>query len=274
MNEKQKYLIPSVNRTINIIRYMSDHREGVGQSELIAALGYPENSIFRILKTLAVQGLVRKIEGSSKFVLGDEFCLFGFKTANRYSLMDVAMPIMQKLAQKTRETVQLFTNYQGNAMMIHQIESVESLKVVGQIGSLYEMHCSSPGKVMLANMQEEEFDNVINTYGTTPRTTRGSASIYAIRKELEEVKKNGYAIDDQEYQTGLRCIAAPVHNYLGQVIAALNISGPDSRINNNTMQMVIEFVTDAAREISTKLGYVTEIKRDKISKKTESHTKV
>jgi DNA-binding IclR family transcriptional regulator len=255
------YDVPSIDRAIDIIEYMADNEEGISQRELATRLGYPQNSVFRILKTLESRNLVSKISGTSKYVLTPKICILGSRVANRFRLLDVAQPIMGDLTRKTRETVQLFVPHSGKSLLLEQVETSEPIKIAGQIGCLYDLHCSAPGKVILAYMPDDEVQSIIDTQGLSQRTHKTISNILALRSELNNIRTQGYALDDQEYGIGIRCAAAPVYNYQGSVVAALSISGPMSRVDDTNLDSLAHYVVDAANSISSGLGYTGSSKK-------------
>lgn len=249
------YVIPSLDRAVQIIRLLADSSQGLTQRELASQLNYPLNSVFRILKTLEMHGLVQKRDGLSRFDLTAEMCVLGSKVANRFDIMSAAQPVMVEVAQRTRETVQISIFHRGKALLLSQIEAVEPVKVAGEVGFLYDLHCTSPGKVLMAYLPGDTFQSVIDTYGFTQRTANTISSVHAIRAEMERVRSAGYAKDDQEYAVGIRCVAAPVFDYRGSVIAALTIGGPVARMDQDAMNYLAEVVVEGARQISRELGY-------------------
>ena len=162
----------------------------------------------------------------------------------------MALPVMRELAQTTREGVQLLKLYKGKALLVGQVESSETIRIVGDVGSLYDLHCTAEGKVLLAYLSNDEFNTVIAMNGLPSRTKNTITNIHILRRELEQIRRQGYATDHEEYCIGIRCAAAPIYNYNKQVIAALNISGLASRIDETTMQYLVEQVIKAAQKIS------------------------
>jgi IclR family transcriptional regulator, KDG regulon repressor len=255
MTQETNYIIPSLDRAIQVVHRLANSPDGLSQHELAKVLGYPENSVFRILRTLSKHRWVVKEEDSSKYLLSGEVCILGFKVANRYDLVEMARPLMVELGRRTRETMQLFVLYRNKGLMVHQIESTHPIKVSGQVGSHYDLHCSGAGKVLLAGLSETEVRAIVDVDGLTGHTPHTITSLHALEIELAAIRQKGYALDNEEYTLGIRCIAAPVFNHLGRQIAGVNISGPTSRLSDEALPPLIEAVCKTAARISEKLGF-------------------
>lgn len=254
-DKTDSYVIPSLDRALRIIRLLADSPEGLTQRELASQLKYPLNSVFRILRTLEIHGLAHKKNGSSRFDLTPEMCVLGSKVANRFDLMTVATPVMTELAQRTRETVQISTYHRGKALLLSQIETAEPIKIAGEVGFLYDLHSTAPGKALMAFLPDDAFQSVLDTYGLVQRTANTISSVHALRVETEKVRATGWATDDQEYAVGIKCVSAPIFDYRGSVIAAVTITGPVSRMDQDAMNYLAEVVVEGAQRISRDLGY-------------------
>ncbi|MBA2690753.1 MAG: IclR family transcriptional regulator, partial [Burkholderiales bacterium] len=165
-----------------------------------------------------------------------------------------AKPHLRMLRERTGETVHLAILDQASIIYIHNLESRQIVRMTSDVGVRKSVHCTAEGKALLAFQPAEEIDRIIDLglRGCTPKTITGPA---ALRQELAGVRAKGYAIDDEESEPGLRCIAAPVRDHYGNVKAAVSVAGPGQRL---TKKVLLSFATDlmaAANAISQRLGY-------------------
>jgi DNA-binding IclR family transcriptional regulator len=157
--------------------------------------------------------------------------------------------------EKTGETAHIGIMSHGTVISIADSEGYKTLRTPSTVGRQTPVHCSSQGKVLLAEMDPEQLRAFVRRNGLkafTPVTVRG---IGALERELREVRRRGCAIDDQEFEEGLKCIGAPIRDRTGAVVAAISIAGPAVRLKLERMPRLIEAVLEGAARLSTALGY-------------------
>ncbi len=183
-----------------------------------------------------------------------------FEIGNTYlrktDLIRISKPIMTDLALKVQETVHLAVLSDTEIVYIDKVDSPRALGMMSKIGQRAPVHCTALGKVLLAFQTEDELSRIINEIRLKSCTRNTITSKGKLMEELEEVSKQGYALDRREHEEGVECIGAPIRDHLGDVIAALSISGPQQKINTPSEKRFTKEVRNAASQISSKLGYL------------------
>lgn len=227
----------------------------MGVTDLAKKLGLGKSSVYRLLATLARRGYVEKNPESDRYQLTYRLFAVGSPAADRFGLREVAQPVMQRLATETGETVNLGVLDGTRVVNLRKVESRHLLRIHLAVVGGAPAHATALGKVLLAALEAAEVARRLHgrrLERLTPRTIGDRRSLGAA---LARVREQGFAIDDEECSLGLRCVAAPILDHRGSVVAALSISGPSPRLPNPLLSRLAESVRSAAREISQRLGY-------------------
>ena len=263
-NPKERYLINSILRASNILKCFSGDKTHFKITELARHLALDRSTTYRILLSLEKAGFVERDEKTGTYSLG----LGAFEIGNAYlrqkDLIQVSKPIMADLAQKVQETVHLAVLSDTEIVYVDKCDSPRSLGVMSKIGQRGPLHCTSLGKTLLAFQPEDEQSRVLQRIRTIPFTSRTITSKPKLIEELRAIRKQGYALDRREIEEDVECIGAPILNHLGNVIAALSISGPQRKIGTPREKEFIQDVVRAAGLISSKMGYPKETKEKKV----------
>jgi DNA-binding IclR family transcriptional regulator len=197
--------------------------------DVLAAAGlHREDDMSDTNRDIGERAVVLDIQGGQVDVLGD---------AHALPFRDEAKPYLRELVAITNECAHLAIAAQGQVLYIDQVDSPATLRVNADIGHLAPLHCTALGKVLLA------FGSVPLPTELTAHTPRTITNSEALQMHLEQVKRQGYAIDDEEYDYGVRCIAAPVYNLNGEMVAAMGISGPSNRMSLEIISTMAAKVT-------------------------------
>lgn len=241
--------IQALARGLKILNLLERSRDGMGATEIGRRLSIDKSSASRLLRTLANYGFVEQDENSARYLLGPQLLTLGQQLLNRITLRDHARPYLRQLVDETGECAHLAIPAQRQALYIDQAESSAALRVESEIGTLSPLHCTALGKVMLAFGQVRPPDEL------RPFTHRTVSDRSTLEAQLAQTAKRGYAIDDEEYNYGVRCVAAPVYDHRGGLVGAIGISGPAGRV---TLERIDEFgsvVLEVAAALSARLGY-------------------
>jgi DNA-binding IclR family transcriptional regulator len=180
----------------------------------------------------------------------------GAVAARGVDLTDVARPVIEALRDETGEATSLAVYSEGEAIFLAKATSDRALTVNHGVGTRMPAHCSALGKVLLAGQRDpEEFDRVVAQRGLAPNTPRSITEAATLRSHLELVVSRGWALDDEEFAQGLRCMAAPVYDASGDVVAAVGLSGPTNRVTQERVDALAERVRWASTTLSEQLGY-------------------
>ncbi|NWK56601.1 IclR family transcriptional regulator [Verrucomicrobiaceae bacterium N1E253] len=254
----ERYHVPALVRSLEVIDCLTKQgREGATLTEIMNTLGYPKNSIFRITTTLLDLGYLSRHPESQKFTLTKKFLAFGLHAISDENIIEQSMDIMRKLRDSTRAAAFIGVMNEGKGVMLEQAPGGYPFKLSIEPGSQFRMHCSAPGKAMLAFMRDDEAEPILKKMQFPGFTDTTITTLRAYRKELAEVKELGYALDRAEEFEGIHCVGAPIFDHTQRVIATLWISGSSSNLPSDTFPELGEKVKDAAARISVRLGYET-----------------
>ncbi|HXW51387.1 MAG TPA: IclR family transcriptional regulator [Candidatus Acidoferrales bacterium] len=250
--------VQSVERTLDILESLVELGSEVGLVEISQAVSLPLATVHRLLGTLIQRGYVKQNRQNRKYSLGFRALQMGSDMRQRFSLRLEARPFLQRLMQSCGESANLAVLDDGEVVYIDQAQSSRILRMFTQIGNRLPAHSTGSGKVMLAFAPPDVVEGILRRYGLSERTGHTIVDLDEFRRELERIRRKGYALDDQEHEEGVRCIAVPVRDESGQVVASLSISGPVTRLNDSQVDEIIPEVVDCGNKLSGRLGYKPE----------------
>jgi IclR family transcriptional regulator, acetate operon repressor len=250
--------VQSVERTLDILEALVELGSEVGLVEVSQAVSLPLATVHRLLGTLIQRGYVKQNRQNRKYSLGFRALQMGSDMRQRFSLRLEARPFLQRLMQSCGESANLAVLDDGEIVYIDQAQSSRILRMFTQIGNRLPAHSTGSGKIMLAFSAPEVVEGVIRRYGLAERTPRTITDADEFRRELYRIRHNGYALDDQEHEEGVRCVAAPVRDESGQVVASLSVSGPVTRLSDRQVEQIIPEVVECGEKLSARLGYKPE----------------
>lgn len=252
---KDRYLINSILRACRVLKCLAHDKDRFKVSELANQLNLDRSTTYRILLSLEKCGLVEKNLKTGEYCLGVGVFEVGSAYLRRIDLVEVAKPIMADLALKVQETVHLAVLSETEILYLDKVDSPRSVGVISKIGQRGPVHCTALGKVLLASLRPEERLRIMDQIRFQAFTPRTITSKRKLAEELNRVKKEGYAVDFREIEEDVECVAAPIWDHLGNVVAALSVSGPQKKINTPKEKDFIHQVMKAAALISHKMGY-------------------
>jgi DNA-binding IclR family transcriptional regulator len=246
--------VQSVDRALTILGILARLGEA-GVTEIAAELGVHKSTAFRLVATLESHGMVEQNEERGKYRLGVGVLRLAGATTARLDVVQEARPICRKLAADSGETVNIAVLSDRSALYLDQVAGQSALQSHNWVGQHIPLHATSNGKVLLSGLSADEVDSrlpKLPSYTTDTVTSRAR-----LRRELAEVRDQGYAVAVDELEVGLTAIAAPIRNAHGDVIASLSVSGPTFRLGEPRVKELVPVVQDAADEVSRRLGYGT-----------------
>ncbi len=242
----------SLNRALQVLNCFSEEKPEWGVSDISRHLGISKSSVSTILTTLAAEDLVQQSPTSKRYQLGLGCLALGFLSSTRIRLRDLAFPYLEELLKGNR-IVYLAIPYQNEVIYIEALYPPRRNINYSAIGRRAPMNCTGIGKAMLAFMDEITIEEALNQSlrGYTPFSI---TSRQELQKELECTRVRGYALDRQEREVGIQCVAAPIRLNNGTVIAGISVSGSSHEITNELFPEIANEVTEAARNISRKIS--------------------
>lgn len=222
----------SVEKTIRIIEMLAMAKEPMRLSEMAKGVGMPPSTVLRMINTLVELGYAyQEEEEPHRYGLTIRFLRIGQMAADHFSIRDVAHPYLIRISRETGESSCLSIEDHYKVRYIDVTEGSGNLITIRQrIGGSGMMHCTGSGKLFLSQYQEEQLDDFIREKGIPGLTSHTLTTKPELMYELESCRRLGYATDDEECEIGMRCIAAPICDSQGKIIAAISISGPISRM--------------------------------------------
>jgi DNA-binding IclR family transcriptional regulator len=244
--------VQSVDRALRILEILARTGES-GVTEIAVALDVHKSTAFRLVATLEQHGLVEQVEGRGKYRLGVGLLRLAGATSARLDVVQEARPLCKQLAAATGETVNLATLSGHSALYLDQVAGPSALQTHNWVGQHIPLHATSNGKVLIAWMGDAELKDLL---GRLPSYTDLTVTSKAtLRKQLEAVREQGYAVAVDELEIGLTAIAAPVRNAHGDVICSISVSGPTFRLSSDRVALVLPPLIEAADELSHRLGW-------------------
>ncbi len=247
-------LVPSVDRAAQILRAVAVSEVPVGVSELSRHLAMNKSTTHAILNTLCQHQLLQRDEATKTYRLGSGLFDLAQRVREQGDLRTIAHPYLVDLAQRVQETVVLGTFHDGYVTIIDKEESPHDLKITTPIGRRVHYSAAAFGKVFLAALSDQEIASLMQNKPLRAYTNRSIIKPHAYQATLKQVRKQGYALDDEEYLAGVRAAGAPIDDARGRVVAVLIVVGFSSRLPNHKLKDVAAEVRRAAEQISRRLG--------------------
>ena len=246
--------VQSLTRALAILEVLADGADGRGLSALARSLDLPPSTAHRLLTTMERQRFVRFEPLSKTWRIGVRAFTVGSAFARTRDLLTIARPHMRRLMEASGETVTFFTLADGEALCTAQVECRQATPSIPRPGGSSSMHATGAGKAMLAYLPEREVERVLSRHGLARATANTFVSATGLKAELRRIRTRGFAVDDEEFAIGLRCVAAPILDEHGAPFAALSLSGPTVRVSNRRIDTLGHLVLGAARATMADLG--------------------
>jgi DNA-binding IclR family transcriptional regulator len=243
-----------ISKVFKILEAIQGSPSGLTLKPICDVTGVHKSTAHRFLKHLEHDGyLIRTDTGA--YLIGPKFSQLSVRANHRATLQAVARPILWELWKSTRETVNLATLDQGMVLYIEVIESPHEFRLASRVGSRRSLHATALGKALASFLPEEQREKVLSAIQFQPVTANTIMNLVQFREELDIVRKQGYAVDEEETTLGARCVGAPILGAGQEVIAAVSVSGPITRISPNQVPLLAGAVMSAARAISAAMGF-------------------
>ncbi|HYY54801.1 MAG TPA: IclR family transcriptional regulator [Candidatus Dormibacteraeota bacterium] len=246
--------VQSVERTLDLLEALAAAQGEISITNLAGRTGLHVSTVHRLLATLVHRGYVRQNRESSRYYLGSKLALLG-EGAPRYTELRLqAQTALSALTDLIDETSNLVVLEDTAAVYIDQVQCKQVVRLFTAIGNRVPLQCTAAGKVLLAYVSGEGRDRIIERLDFRSYTPRSIASRSALVSALDTVRRNGYALDEEEYQTGVRCVAVPIVGSDGQPVAAISVSAPAHRLPRARAAEVLPAMKRAAAAVAANMG--------------------
>ncbi|MDR0137578.1 IclR family transcriptional regulator [Metabacillus idriensis] len=247
-------MVKSVSRALDIITLVSLKKGGLGVTEIANQIDINKSSVYRILSTLVQYGYIEQDAETGKYKLGYKFLEISSKLLESIDLRAEARMYLQELENETNEVIHLVVYDQGEVVYIEKLDGSETLRMHSKVGKRAPMHCTSVGKAILAYLPSSVVLDILERKGLPMHTDKTITNKEDFLLELNSVRQKGYALDLEENENGITCIAVPIFDHMGNAIAAVSISGPTIRMTEERLEHLQSRMRNIGRQISLRLG--------------------
>lgn len=248
----RSYKLPPIERAFTVLDLIAAAPAGLSLSEITELAGFPKTTAFVVVSALRDQGALR-LEGTQYF-LGPKLAELGGKAVQRLDVRAVAMPHMQKLSEQTGFTVHLGVLEGTQVVFVEKVEGGGFIRFGTYVGLSQPFHLSSLGKAIAAHLPQDKLEEMLRV-PFIRRTRYTTTDPVAFQDMLAAVRQQGFAVEDEENEEGVRCIGAPIFDGSG-IVAAISITAVRSQLPAESFTPVGAFVVQAANGISAELGGV------------------
>jgi IclR family acetate operon transcriptional repressor len=245
--------VRAVERALQLIEVFARSRGPLAISELAAKVGLPPSTVHRLVQTLMSLGYVVQYQQSKRYGVGRGIAEINRAMLLKYEFGRFARPYLEALVEATGETASLAALYGTSVIYVSQVESPAMVRVSNPVGTPVPLHCTAVGKVFLADFRPDMLEETLAYAGLTPSTSYTLTTREALERELEGIRRQGYALDDQEYAEGVRCLAVGLRGSSGAVVAALSVCGPLSRMSDGRLSELARLVVEIADRFAQRM---------------------
>jgi DNA-binding IclR family transcriptional regulator len=246
--------LKSLRKAMRILECFSLQEPRISLTDIARKVGLPLSTTHRLLATLRDVGILEQEGDRDLYRLGLKLLELGSMVLANMEVHREALPFIEELSRESGETVHLGVFDGSQVVSIEKMDSPHGLASHVTIGKGAPAYCTAVGKALLAFQSEPVLEHICRR-GLTRHTPQTITDPKGLRRELDRVRISGYAVDDREHQPDVRCVAAPIRNHTGRVIASISVSGPASRIPKEGISTLAARVREAAVKLSARLGY-------------------
>ena len=244
----------SLTRALTLLERLAEAPMGMNLTDLCYQLGMPVATVHRLLSTFEELDFVEQDSEKGLWFIGLKAFTVGNAFLKRRDVVTMARPHMHSLVEQCGETVNLGVIDDGEVVFISQVESQEVMRMIVRLGSRSPIHASGVGKAMLASMSEQQVAHILERRGLPRYSDQTIVNPALLRDELEQIRRRGYALDDEEHAVGLRCVATAIFDENEKALAAISLSGPKARIIDSRLSELGSAISHTADEITQVLG--------------------
>ncbi len=254
--KKKSYVIQPVTNALELLEEFKGDRDELGVTELSNRLNLHKNKIFRLLATLETKGYIEQNKATENYRLCVKNLELGQTFIKQFGLVRPVKPFLKEIVKECNEMAYIGIIRQNSVVCLDVEESNQAVKVTNHVGLKLPIHCTAIGKAQIAYSTEEELeklDILDNMERFTPNTIVNKVEFI---KQIKEVARRGYALDNEEYNPGVKCVAVPIRDYTGRVVGGISVPGPSFRMTEELLrEKIILVVKEAGEKVSKRLGF-------------------
>jgi IclR family KDG regulon transcriptional repressor len=249
--------IKSTVKSLKVLELFSPQKREWSVQDMAEMLRYHKSSIQRIVSTLEREGFLKRVQSNrGVYRLGPQVLFLGSIADMSTDLRSVARPIMAQLVKRVQETSYLCILEGNQCLYVEKVESSQPIQIIHAVGKRNPLHCTGVGKALMSGMTEQEIRKFVSAGRLKSFTPHTITKVDSLLLEIEQIRKSGVAYDLEELDLGVECVAAPIHNHAGRVVAAVSISGPAQRFTPEVLPRFEKEVRACARAVSWELGFL------------------
>jgi IclR family pca regulon transcriptional regulator len=257
MDRDNRYFIEALHRGLRVLEVFSEEDSSLGLTEIASACRLDKSTAFRFVHTLEELGYLERDPDSKRYRPGLKVLKLGFSAINHLDIVQLARPHLKTLSRETDEATNMALRDGPEIVYVARISPLQLVNINLRVGSRLPVHCTSMGKAHLLDLEPVALEQLLGKgpyEAFTPHTITGLAHLLA---DLEQARRQGYAVGDEELAVGMRSVAAPIRNAAGEITAAINISVSSARVSREELEVrLASAVVDSAEHISTALGNI------------------
>ena len=247
--------VQSIDRIFLIIELLSMHPRGISLTEICTATSLPKGTVSRMLSALISHGYAVQEIDTKRYRLTMRMFEIGSRVTGSANILSVARPYLESLSNVSGEAVHLVSRVNDEVVYLYKEEASNSIvRMSSFVGLRNPMYCTGVGKSILAFLPDNEIRSIWQRTTPVRFTPKTITTLSGLEKEIQRIRQRGYAIDDEEHEAGVRCIAAPILNFSGNPVAAISLSAPAIRLNDAEIEKYAPMVMEAASNISRYFG--------------------
>jgi len=250
--------VQSLARAFSIMEEIARNRDGIGLAELSKRVGLHNSTAFHLVKTMVSLGYVRQMADSKRYRIGRPLFALAASALDEVEMVSLATPILEELSRETGESAHFSVRLEDAVVVLARTGGKGAFQLTDRAGAVRPAHCTALGKIMLAALTVDQFEQFLTRAELRAYTPKSMTSQDVLRREISEVRRSGVAMDDGEFDPEVRCAALPVCDFSGQIIGAIGISGPVWRLSIEALQKRARRMRVAADRLSVEFGYAGE----------------
>ncbi len=254
-NPVSAYTVKSLVKALNILEVLAEEEPPYTLTQLSRRLHLHVSTVHRLLVNLVRHGFVEVDAGTGGYQLSFRVLRMGLCVLDRLDFRQAALPLLRELNQQTKETVHLAILQGTQAISIEKFDSPQPVGLDARLGGLMPLYCTGVGKTLLAYQGDDFLEKLAQSPGFARLTPHTLTGLPEVRKELEQIREQGFALDQEEAVEGLRCVAGPVFDHTGQIVAAFSVAGPAMRLTPTRISEISQLVKETSRQITYRLGF-------------------
>lgn len=247
--------VQSLARAFGILEEIARNRDGIGLADLSKRVGLHNSTTFHLVKTLVSLGYVRQLKDTKRYRIGRPLFALAASALDEVEMVSLATPILEDLSRETGESAHFSVPLGDAVVVLARTGGKGAFQLVDRAGAVRPAHCTALGKIMLAALPSDQFEQFLQRAELKPYSAKSITSAELLRREIAEVRRTWLAVDDGEFDAELRCVALPVRDFSGLVIGALGVSGPVWRMSIESLQKRARAVRAAADRLSAEFGF-------------------